>query len=91
MYISFTSEYWPNIKHIVKAATWLNEIDIVNRDEIISQGYGFIMFENVDEMDRIYNLTVGDDGPTKTNSYCGPVKIYALTCSPKGILISENT
>jgi hypothetical protein len=34
---------------------------------------------------------VGDDGPTKTNPYNGPVRVFACTYDPDGITMNENT
>ena len=36
-------------------------------------------------------MTVGDDGPTKDNSYTGMARVYAVTISNKGELLTENT
>lgn len=37
----------------------------------------------------IYERTVGDDGPTKSKTYSGPVRVYALTCGPDGPMVSS--
>lgn len=54
-------------------------------------GVAYLFFDSEEELDRYYNKTVGDDGPTETNSYDGPVRVYALTCDPSGSLMNENT
>lgn len=59
--------------------------------QIQVDGYGILLFETEDEVNRYYDMTVGDDGPTQSNPYNGPVRIYALTCSDRGILMRENT
>lgn len=58
--------------------------------QIISDQQGVLLFTTEEELDRHYQMTVGDDGPTELNSYNGPVSIYALTCGPEG-LRNENT
>lgn len=50
-----------------------------------------IACESQNEMNERLRATVCDEGPTATNPYNGPVRVYALTCDPKGCLLSENT
>lgn len=50
-----------------------------------------IICENDAEQERLYEQTVGDDGPTGLNPYNGPVRIYACTISREGIVMMENT
>jgi hypothetical protein len=50
-----------------------------------------VICDSEEECDRLYNNIVGDDGPTKTNSYNGPYKAYALTFDPSGRAMNENT
>jgi len=58
--------------------------------QIMMDGEGFSIFDTEEEMDAFYDLIVGDDGPTKSNPYNGPIRVYALTCGPNG-LMNENT
>jgi hypothetical protein len=51
----------------------------------------YLFFKTEKEMKRYYDMTVGDDGPTKLNPYKGKVRIYALTCSRRGQTLTENT
>lgn len=51
----------------------------------------FLLFDTQDEMENHFWLTVGDDGPTKSNPYKGKVRVYALTCNNHGQLQNENT
>lgn len=71
-----------------KAAPYLSEMEHM---QIIHDGIGFLLFDTEEEMQKHFNLTVGDDGPTKLNSYNGKTCVYALTCNQDGQLISENT
>lgn len=59
--------------------------------QIVANGCGFLFFNTEKEMDKYFNMTVGDDGPTSVNSYNGTVRVYAITCDNKGNLMSENT
>ena len=58
--------------------------------QIMADGVGFIICDSREEMEKYYDLTVGDDGPTKLNLYDGEYGVYAISCSPKG-LENENT
>ena len=60
-------------------------------EQICSDGWGILLFDTEEEMEKYYNLTVGDDGPTDTNPYNGDYRVYALTCDPIGQLLTENT
>lgn len=73
-------------KNLIEAAPYLKD-----QHKIISDERGFLFFDSEEEMNISFNQTVGDDGPTKFNDYNGPVRVYALTCSSSGELLSENT
>lgn len=85
IYISFpdTSEV-----ELFKAAPYLQEEMF---KELLNSGFGYILLDSRAEMEELYNQTVGDDGPTVTNSYSGEFAVYALTCNPDGKLLTENT
>lgn len=73
LYISIDVD---DLEEVVKAAPYLEE------DELTStrlSGGGFIVCDNLDELNRLYDLTVGDDGPTASNPYNGATRVYALT------------
>ena len=40
---------------------------------------------------RLFDQTVGDDGPTETNPYNGDFRIYAMVVNRKGEAETENT
>ena len=96
--VMFVSIYVPKVrtnqrfdqyyKEVVKAAPYL---DLEQDAVFISEEGGFIVFDKQDDMEKAFWATVGDDGPTKTNKYNGPVKVYAATCSAHGELLNENT
>ena len=50
-----------------------------------------LLFDTEEEMWQIYDQTVGNDGPTKSNPYNGPARVNALACSPEGVSLDENT
>jgi len=56
-----------------------------------ADGYAFVVCDSLEEMQRVYDSTVGDDGPTDANSYEGAAKVYALTVYPDGEFGNENT
>lgn len=50
-----------------------------------------LFFTDKIEAWRNFNLVVGDDGPTPTNPYDGPARVYALLVGPDGFAVTENT
>ncbi len=54
-------------------------------------GQAFILCDSEEECQQLYDQVVGDDGPTKINPYNGPIRAYALTVSPDGEFMNENT
>ena len=75
-------------REIIKAAPYL---DFSINHQIFLDGQAWLLFDSEEEMLICYNQTVGDDGPTKLNQYKGKATVYALTCSPIGELLNENT
>jgi hypothetical protein len=59
--------------------------------QVMSDGYGYIVFDTEEEMREYYLQTVGDDGPTSKNDYDGNCRVYALTCNAEGRTQNENT
>lgn len=72
------------------AAPWLQKTHVTRLEQIMADGRGYILFKTEEEMNDIYEQTVGDDGPTKKNPYVGP-GVYMITCGPDGEFMSENT
>ena len=60
-------------------------------DTIAFFGGGLLLFDTREEQQAAYWSIVGDDGPTKTNPYDGPMRVYALTISNLGNTENENT
>ena len=85
MFISWDMD--GDIDELFKAAPYLNRDHL----QILYDGQALLSFDSEDEMWVYYNQTVGDDGPTKSNPYAGPCRVYALTISPNGIFHNENT
>lgn len=77
------------IKERKKALIFLDPSDD-SYMQVLMDGEGFCIFDSEDEMRSFYDMIVGDDGPTKSNPYNGPIRVYALTCGPNG-LMNENT
>ena len=74
----------------LETATIFMDRSAPNYFQVMSDGEGFSIFDTKEEMAAFYDLIVGDDGPTKLNPYNGPIKVYALSCGPNGLL-NENT
>lgn len=85
MFLSFGNE---DFADLYKAAPYLEDPAFL---QLLMAGSGYLMFDTEKEMNKFYNETVGEDGPTAMNPYDGNVKIYALTCNPEGKLLNENT
>lgn len=88
---SLDDRYLSDIREIEKAIPWIHRLNEKARWDLLCSGSGFFLFDTEQEMRDFYDLTVGDDGPTKLNHYNGQTSVYALTCSPDGQLLSENT
>lgn len=85
----FVSTYG-DLEEVLKAAPYLERRMSGDVVQVLADGYGVLVYDSVEEMEVDYWETVGDDGPTKTNPYLGPAKVYALTCV-NGELLNENT
>lgn len=88
MFISFDWNFDDGPAEVFEAAPYL---DPHEHGQILADGRGYLLFDDEEEMERTYWLTVGDDGPTETNPYNGKIRVYALTCSRSGQFLNENT
>jgi hypothetical protein len=77
-----------DIEEVLKAVPFLN---IFEDSQAVVDGYAFVVCDSDEEMNNLYDHVVGDDGPTKSNPYDGPAKVYALTISAEGEFMNENT
>jgi len=84
MYINFDNTGYP-CGELEEAAPYLNF------EQIMTDGIYILTFDTEEDMQHYYDLTVGDDGPTKLNPYNGNARVYALTISNTGELSTENT
>lgn len=85
IYFSFLSE---DMLSVDNAAPWLKNDKSI---QCVADGHGIALFDTEADMLKAYESTVGDDGPTVSNPYRGHVRVYALTCNPKGVTLNENT
>lgn len=88
IFLSFRGGY-NGTPDIFEAVPYLK--DHSSNIQMLCDGMAILLFETEEEMEHHYYRTVGDDGPTKFNSYDGECRVYALTCSPSGQLMNENT
>lgn len=65
-------------------------LDLDEDMQAFGDGYCIILGSK-EEIERAYDQTVGDDGPTELNKYDGPARVYALTCDNTGQTLNENT
>jgi len=68
-------------------------LGVVNSDDYqcLCDGHMFVMCDSEEECHHLYNQVVGDDGPTKSNKYDGPCRVYCLTINSNGEMENENT
>lgn len=78
-------EYQDFVKELEKSAPFLFEKD-VDVVDFITRGHGYVVCDDLAELNKVFDGTVGPDGPTETNSYDGPVRVYLLTSTG-----NENT
>lgn len=78
LYVSFDGDLpW---EEVGKAAPYLLDEDGSFRwPQILADGRGYIACDSVEECARLFGLTVGDEGPTPSNPYDGPARVYAAT------------
>lgn len=85
-------EFSDDWEEVQKAAPYLKFIE--SNPEIVQvllDGQGILLIETEEEANKIYEQTVGDDGPTELNPYQGKCRVYALLCNPNGEFLNENT
>ena len=77
---------------------WLDQLHaaapVLNSQEcaqISIDGEGYLLFDTEAAMLEVFNSIVGNNGPTETNAYHGPCRVYALAAGPDGRLLCENT
>jgi len=83
----FAADCEAHMNGLRKAAPYLFDEDgTCKYIQILSDGEGYLVCDDVAELERLYDLTVGDDGPTSSNPCDGDARVYAL--SSEG---NENT
>lgn len=100
LYLSFDEEEFTP-EEAKKACPFLNFNDnipssLVCPDDYLdyqayADGHMFILCDSKKECCHLYNQVVGDDGPTDSNKYDGPCRVYCLTINSNGEMESENT
>lgn len=94
IYVSFSSlpqlGAYRELAENQQAAPWFFG-DLVDSGQAWIDGSGVALFDSEAEMQAAFDATVGDEGPTETNPYNGPAKVYAITCDPNGTTRDENT
>lgn len=92
MFVSFSWSTLQELEEIAKAAPYLcANTSGAGDPQIMVENSAIILFDSEEEMQDAYDRTVGYDGPTKKNPYTGTARVYALTCSPDGECMQENT
>ena len=81
-----TSEQDPNA--LLGPAPFLSNEEL---NHLAYKGSLYLLFPRGEDAYNTFHQVVGDDGPTRTNPYNGPVKVYACVCGPDGKITTENT
>jgi hypothetical protein len=84
LYLNYDWSEENSLEEILKAAPFLTSDDIIHDKNVF-------LFDTENECRKHYDMVVGDDGPTKSNSYNGSTRVYALTCDNTGQFRTENT
>lgn len=58
--------------------------------QAVMDGEMMVVCDSKKECEELFNQIVCD-GPTQSNPYDGPCKVYAWTCGPDGQILNENT
>lgn len=75
-------------EELVKAVPF---ISLQDDGQAVCDGFMFVVCDSREQMDELFWQVVGDDGPTPSNPYDGPMSVYALTCDENGQPLNENT
>jgi hypothetical protein len=70
------------------AVPWIHEKGSISH--FLAYGWQIILFDTEEETYEHYKVIRGDD-ENHFNTYQGPIKVYALTCTPDGECWNENT
>lgn len=76
---------------VLSAAPILKELTYSYKFSVLLDGKALLLFDDKQSATAAFGAVVGDDGPTETNPYDGPGRVYALLCDPNGNCITENT
>jgi hypothetical protein len=82
----FKEEDFPEAEELNKACP---KLDIMEVQRLYTEML-FIKFDKELEAREFFGTVVGEDGPTKTNPYNGPIKIYSCLFGPFGC-VAENS
>lgn len=86
--------YLSNSNDDVTSGEMHKAVPLLNQEQINHlwiEGNLFLEFENRDSAQEFFNSVIGDDGPTKTNPYNGPARVFAIWGGLEDGWLSENT
>ena len=94
LYVGFDPDYFYDFKYdeIQKATNnrLIAHDEYGNTNKCVHEGQALFLFETYEEMFEAFKDIVGKDGPTNQNSYSGELRVYAMTISNEGEILTEN-
>ena len=94
LYLAFPDDVF-NPDELKKAVPFLDlgigGTEVEGDYQAISSDYMFVLCESEKECYKLFDQVVGDEGPTKSNPYDGPMRVYAVTINSDGQVETTNT
>lgn len=78
------------VNELGKSLAWTKDNSEV-LDLWLQRPYVFLLFDNREDMEYVFDNTCGDDNIGKGKFKDASISVYALTISNKGEMLNENT
>ena len=94
LYLSFDSSEDFSPEDHQKACPFLDFSDVASDNEdwqALMDEHMFVVCDTYEECYSLFESVVGDEGATKTNSYNGDCRVFAMTINNNGEIENTNT
>ena len=78
------------VNELGKSLTWTKDKSEI-LDIWLQSPYVFLLFDNREDMEYVFDNTCGDDNIGKGKFKDATISVYALTISNRGEMLNENT